>query len=148
MTGGCGGGTKGRSSHSLLLALSLSYHQLTVPGRQPAIWAGDTMPTHSLALKDVPSDYTGYNKHRFHLTVATVGLAWKVIGFRGNSKSNNLTLAGLKWCASRNVMASDGTKNWRRIRKSQMNTSGHLSCIPCQKTKEKKRKRHDSPWYF
>lgn len=74
MTGGCGGGTKGSSSHSLLLALSLTIWGTALCARQPAIWAEDAMPTHSLAVKDVPLEYTADSKRHFHLTVGIYGL--------------------------------------------------------------------------
>lgn len=42
------------SSHSLLLTLSLIIWATAFCARQPAIWTGDAMPTHSLTVKDIP----------------------------------------------------------------------------------------------
>lgn len=54
---------------------SLSYHlkhsSLCQAASQPAIWAGDAMPTHLLAVKDVPLEA---DECHFNLTVGIYGL--------------------------------------------------------------------------
>lgn len=57
-------------------------NQLSVPGSQPAIWAGEAMPTHPLAVKDVPSEYTSDDKCHFYLTVDIYGLGQKSLVWR------------------------------------------------------------------
>lgn len=152
ITGGCGSGTKGSSSHSLLLALSLTIWGTALCARQPASHLGRrhyansfvSSKGHTLGLHG--RWQTPFSSHE-HLWT------WvEVIGFGGCPRSNYLALAGLKWCASRNAMASHGTKtgeDWRRyttIKPNQHNRMPFTYQLP--KTKEKRtNKRHYSTWY-
>lgn len=95
------------------------------------------MPTDSLAVKDLLSE-DGF---------LTSQLAFMDLGknhrFGGCPRSNNLALAGLRWFASGNSMAS-GT-NWQRTReihhnytRSSQSDTRHVSVAKYKRKKEQK----------
>lgn len=62
MTGACGGGTKGCSSHSLLLALSLDMRGTSLCARQAGGYLGRRRHTNTndSSVKDVNLEYTAH----------------------------------------------------------------------------------------
>lgn len=117
ISGGCGGATKGSSSHSLLYSLSIHPKHSSVPGGQPALWTGDTTLPHLLAVKEIPAEYTDEDKKCFHFKVVIYGTGQNSLV--GSPEDAHGTLIPQLWVSSGVPVECDGTRwheNWRRTR--------------------------------
>lgn len=102
------------------------------------------MPTLSLAVKDVPLDYTGDDKHHFHLTgIYGPGLKSLVLEAAQGAIIWHLRVssgvpAGMRWHhIARKLVKTDGDIP----QLSQINTIGRPLRISCQKQKRKEQTR-------